>query len=224
MAFTSRRAGLAFGEDVQAILERIVWSSSESARHVERARILLSYATGKTVSAIARELGTNRPKVERCIDKGLQLGALSALGDLPRNGRPGTIPAEARAWVVSLACVKPKDLGYPEELWTTRLLASHVRAHCEQAGHPSLTRLARGTVWKILASHKLRPHRIKYYLETRGPEFDTKMAQVLVLYKLAVMSLSCSALLAAAMSPRQLHRKWRTEKIRGKTQAFRSSA
>ena len=63
-------------------------SPSESARHVERARILLNYAAGKSVSAIARELRTNRPKVERCIDKGLQLGALSALGDLPRKGRP----------------------------------------------------------------------------------------------------------------------------------------
>ena len=114
--------------------------------------------------------------------------ALAALGDLPRKGRPGTIPSEARAWVVSLACVKPKELGYPEELWTTRLLASHVRAHCEQAGHPSLAKLARGTVWKILAGHQLRPHKIEYYLEKRDPEFDTKMAQVLVLYKLVQLS------------------------------------
>ncbi len=188
MAFTSRRAGLVFGDDVQARLERIVRSPSESARHVERARILLNYAAGKSVSAIARELRTNRPKVERCVDKGLQLGALAALGDLPRKGRPGTIPSEARAWVVSLACVKPKELGYPEELWTTRLLASHVRAHCEQAGHPSLAKLARGTVWKILAGHQLRPHKIEYYLEKRDPEFDTKMAQVLVLYKLVQLS------------------------------------
>jgi transposase len=163
-------------------------SRSESAQRVERARILLGYAGGKTVSAMARELGTNRPKVERCVDKGLQLGALAALGDLPRKGRPGTIPSEARAWVVSLACVKPKALGYPEELWTTRLLASHVRAHCEQAGHPSLAKLARGTVSKILAGHRLRPHKIEYYLEKRDPEFDTKMAQVLVLYKLVQLS------------------------------------
>ena len=181
-------SGLAFGDDVQARLERIVRSPSESARHVERAKILLNYAAGKSVSAIARELRTNRPKVERCVDKGLQLGALAALGDLPRKGRPGTIPSEARAWVVSLACVKPKELGYPEELWTTRLLASHVRAHCEQAGHPSLAKLARGTVWKILAGHQLRPHKIEYYLEKRDPEFDTKMAQVLVLYKLVQLS------------------------------------
>ena len=188
MPFTSRRASLVLSDEVRARLEGISRSRSESAQHVERARILLSYAGGQTVSAIARALGTNRPKVERCVDKGLQLGALAALGDLPRKGRPGTISSEARAWVVSLACVKPKALGYPEELWTTRLLASHVRAHCEQAGHPSLAKLARGTVSKILAGHRLRPHKIEYYLEKRDPEFDTKMAQVLVVYKLVELA------------------------------------
>ncbi len=188
MPFTSRRASLVLSDEVRARLEGISRSRSESAQHVERARILLGYAGGQTVSAIARALGTNRPKVERCVDKGLQLGALAALGDLPRKGRPGTISSEARAWVVSLACVKPKALGYPEEQWTTRLLASHVRAHCEQAGHPSLAKLARGTVSKILAGHRLRPHKIEYYLEKRDPEFDTKMAQVLVVYKLVELA------------------------------------
>ena len=188
MPFTSRRASLVLSDEVRARLEGISRSRSESAQHVERARILLGYAGGQTVSAIARALSTNRPKVERCVDKGLQLGALAALGDLPRKGRPGTISSEARAWVVSLACVKPKALGYPEELWTTRLLASHVRAHCEQAGHPSLAKLARGTVSKILAGHRLRPHKIEYYLEKRDPEFDTKMAQVLVVYKLVELA------------------------------------
>ena len=188
MPFTSRRASLVLSDEVRARLEGISRSRSESAQHVERARILLGYAGGQTVSAIARALSTNRPKVERCVDKGLQLGVLAALGDLPRKGRPGTISSEARAWVVSLACVKPKALGYPEELWTTRLLASHVRAHCEQAGHPSLAKLARGTVSKILAGHRLRPHKIEYYLEKRDPEFDTKMAQVLVVYKLVELA------------------------------------
>ena len=188
MPFTSRRASLVLSDEVRATLEGIARSRSESAQRVERARVLLGYAGGKTVSALARELGTNRPKVERCVDKGLQLGPLAALGDLPRQGRPRTIASEARAWVVSLACVKPKALGYPEELWTTRLLASHVRAHCKQAGHPSLAKLARGTVWKILAGPKLRPHKIEYYLEKRDPEFDTKMAQVLVVYKLVELA------------------------------------
>ena len=131
---------------------------------------------------------TNRPKVERCIDKALQLGAQAALCDLPRKGRPGKISAEARAWVVSLACVKPKQLGYPEELWTTRLLARQVREHCEQAGHACLPQLARGTVSKILSRAQLRSHKIEYYLEKRDPEFEQKMAQVLVMYKLVELA------------------------------------
>jgi len=105
------------------------------------------------------------------------------LADLPGRGRRPAMPPEARAWVVALACQKPKDLGYAQELWTTRLLAKHVQKHCEEAGYPSLTRLGRGTVSKILSANQVHPHRIQYYLERRDPEFDTKMVQVLHVYK-----------------------------------------
>ncbi len=54
---------------------------------------------------------------------------MAALDDRPRPGREATITAEAKAWLGSLACRKAKDLGYPHELWTTRLLARHAREH-----------------------------------------------------------------------------------------------
>lgn len=79
----------------------------------------------KTVSAIAHQLSTNRPKVERCIDKALQLGALTALDDLLRSGKPPEITPEAKAWLMNLACQKPKELDYCFELWINRLLAQH---------------------------------------------------------------------------------------------------
>lgn len=183
MPFQSQRAPLQLSEDEQALLEKISRARGEPARRVERARILLSYAQGTTVSEIARRLHTNRPKVERCIDKALQFGSVSALEDVARPGRPAQIPPEARAWVVSLACEKPQELGYPEELWTTRLLAEHVRRHCVAAGHPSLKHLSRGTVSKILSRHEIRPHKISYYLEQRDPEFEQKMRQVLYVYR-----------------------------------------
>src|SRR4029079_4859808 len=97
--------------------------------------------------------------------------------------KPASISAEARAWVVSLACQKPKDLGYAQELWTTRLLAAHIHQHCTAQGHPSLLRLARGTVSKILRQNQVRPHKISYYLERRDPDFEAKMAQVLYVYR-----------------------------------------
>ena len=109
-------------------------------------------------------------------------------GTCRARGVPGpSRPRRVRGWCRWLASSR-KTWVTRRNCGTTRLLASHVRAHCEQAGHPSLAKLARGTVWKILAGHKLRPHRIEYYLEKRDPEFDTKMAQVLVLYKLVELA------------------------------------
>ena len=183
MPFTSKRAPLKLAEEDRPWLEQIAHSRSESAARVQRAQILLRYALGETVSAMAAALHTNRPKVERCISKALALGVRAALQDLPGRGRRPSIPAEAKAWVISLACQKPKELGYAQELWTTRLLAKHVRKWSRQAGHPSLQHLGRGTVSKILAEHPIRPHKLRYYLERRDADFDAKMAQVLYVYK-----------------------------------------
>jgi hypothetical protein len=137
----------------------------------------------ETVSEIARALGTNRPRIERCVSKALELGVTQALVDLPGRGRRPVLSAEARAWVVSLACQKPKDLGYAQELWTTRLLAAHVRKHCVAAGYPTLAKLGRGTVSKILSGNAVHSHKIQYYLERRDAEFDARMVQVLHVYK-----------------------------------------
>ena len=93
------------------------------------------------------------------------------------------ITPEARAWLVALACAKPTQFGYPHELWTTRLLAAHARDHGPRAGHPSLAKLAQGTVCKILAAHEVKPHKVRYYLERRDPEFEPKMAEVLCVYR-----------------------------------------
>lgn len=183
MPFQSHRAALELSAETRATLAAISRSRSESMHRVERAQMMLRYASGATISAIARSLHTHRPKVERCIDKALQLGAMAALADRPRQGRPARIDDDARAWVVSLACQKPKALGYAEELWTTRLLAAHVRAHCEAVGHPALAKLARGTVSKILNARDIHPHKINDYLERSDPEFEQKMAQVLLVYK-----------------------------------------
>ena len=42
---------------------------------------------------------------------------------------------------------------------TTRLLAAHARDREPAAGHPSLAKLAQGTVYKILADHAVKPHK-----------------------------------------------------------------
>jgi transposase len=183
MPFVSNRAQLRLSQGEVEMLTALSQSRTEAAGRVRRAAILLRYHASDTVSEIARSLGTNRPRVERCVSKALELGVAQALADLPGRGRRPAMTPEARAWVVSLACQKPKDVGYAQELWTTRLLAQHIRKQCMAAGHPSLSKLGRGTVSKILSANQVRPHRIQYYLERRDPEFDAKMVQVLHVYK-----------------------------------------
>jgi transposase len=187
--------------DTESRLAEIGRSRTEARQRVERAQMLLKYAQGGTVSGIARDLRTNRPRVERCLNKALQLGAWAALSDLPGRGRPARLSEADRAWVVALACRKPKELGYSYELWTTRLLAGHVRRHCAEAGHPALRKLGRGTVSKILTRRQVRPHRISYYLERRDSEFEAKMAQVLYVYKqVELMRESGQAKMVAVLS------------------------
>jgi len=181
--FVSKRPQLRLTDEETVWLQHLSQSRSEAAGRVQRAEILLRYHGGQTVSRIAAALRTNRPRVERCITKALELGARGALQDLPGRGRHPTLTAEARAWVVALACQKPKELGYAQELWTTSLLARHVRKQGAAAGHASLQHLARGTVSKILRAQPVQPHKIEYYLERRDAEFEVKMQQVLHVYR-----------------------------------------
>lgn len=158
-------------------------SRGEKACRVERARLLLAYRETPSFYAVGRTVGVTHQTVSRCVERARAQGVMAALDDLPRPGKEPRITVEARAWLVSLACDKAKDHGYPHELWTTRLLARHVRDHCVAAGHACLSRLAQGTLCKILAAHAIKPHKIRYYLERRDPDFAEKMAEVLCVYR-----------------------------------------
>ncbi len=150
---------------------------------MERACIVLAYLDTPSAYAVAGQIGVSQQTVTRCLERAAELGVLAALDDRARAGRDAVITPEARAWLVALACAKPTQFGYPHELWTTRLLAAHARGHGPRAGHPSLAKLAQGTVCKVLAAHEVKPHRVRYYLERRDPEFEPKMAEVLCVYR-----------------------------------------
>ena len=132
---------------------------------------------------MGQRLGVHHQTVQRCVERALAYGALAALDDRPRPGKEPTITPEAKAWLVSLACDKAKEHGYPHELWTTRLLARHARERGPAAGHECLAHLVQGTVCKILGQEDIKPHKVRYYLERRDAEFEQKMAQVLCVYR-----------------------------------------
>ena len=142
----------------QRLLE-ISRSRTEPTGRVERARIILAYLDDPSAYAVARAIGVTQQTVTRCLERAAELGVIEALDDRPRAGRDPVMTAEAKTWLVALACRKAKELGHPHELWTTRLLAAHARQHGPTAGHPSLAKLAQGTVCKILAEHEVKPHK-----------------------------------------------------------------
>ena len=97
--------------------------------------MLLAYRENPSFFAVAQRVGVHHQTVQRCVERALAYGPLVALDDRPRPGKEPTITPEAKAWLVSLACDKAKEHGYPHELWTTRLLARHAREHGPAAGH-----------------------------------------------------------------------------------------
>src|SRR5882757_8306103 len=183
MAGWRRAIELAIGEEDLAALRAIARSRTEPASRVERARMLLAYRENPSFFAVGRAVGVHHQTVQRCVERALARGPMAALDDLPRPGKEPQITAEAKAWVADLACRKAKELGYPHELWTTRLLARHAREHGPAEGHPCLSRLVQGTVCKILNEQEVKPHKVRYYLERRDPEFKQKMAEVLCVYR-----------------------------------------
>jgi hypothetical protein len=49
--------------------------------------------------------------VRRCVERATASSAIAALDDLPRPGREPTIAAEAKTWLVNLACARPRSLA-----------------------------------------------------------------------------------------------------------------
>jgi transposase len=183
MAGWRRAVELAITAEELAKLTSVSRSRTELASRVERARMLLAYREIPSFLAVAQSLGAHHQTVQRCVERAMAYGPLAALDDRPRPGKEPTITPEAKAWLVSLACDKAREHGYPHELWTTRLLARHAREHGPAAGHGCLARLVQGTVCKILGQEEIKPHKVRYYLERRDADFEQKMAEVLCVYR-----------------------------------------
>jgi len=183
MARASGRPRLVLTDEEKKRLDQLRQSKTAAFRDVQRAQILWGYHAGENVSHIARALKMTRKSVLKWIDKALQMGATVGMKDTPHKPREAVITDDAKAWVVHVACSKPKEFGYAAELWTRSALARHVRQHAMEAGYPALAKAAKATVQRILDTQTLRPHKVTYYLERRDPNFLAKMKNVLLVYQ-----------------------------------------
>lgn len=164
-------------------LRSLIKQRTIQAQVVIRAHILLDKANGITVRDIARIYDLSTNTVRLCIDKYKEGGTDRALFDDQRKGRPVEITDDAIAWMIDIACQRPADLGYSQELWTLKNLHQHIQNNAEEAGYPRLKTMTRPMLQKILKRSEIKPFKIRYYCEKRDPDFENKMYDVLVVYK-----------------------------------------
>jgi transposase len=183
MAGKSKRSKLVLLDEDRAELEQLVRSRVVPQREAQRSSILLGYYAGESITSIGRRLGMTRLSVSKWVAKALAVGPMAALKDNYHRPKEPVIGDDAKAWVVHVACSKPKDMGYAAEVWSRQALARHIREHAVEAGFPALSRAAKATVHRILAEQPLHPEKVKYYLERRDADFEAGMRRVLIVYQ-----------------------------------------
>ena len=79
MARKSKGAALVLAPEQRATLKELAMSRSASTREVERAKVMLGYADGLSVTELQRQFGFSRPMIYRCVDKALAAGVQMGL-------------------------------------------------------------------------------------------------------------------------------------------------
>ena len=148
----------------QRLRER-VRSRSARAEEVQRAKIILLIASGQSQWAVSRQLGcsinTVRLWLKRFMDE-----RLAGLFSRHRGKIAGQQSAKLEARILAAVRHKPKD---GSTHWSTRKLAAELGTN-----H---TRVAR-----VLAKAGLQPHRLRRYMASDDPDFETKAADIIGLY------------------------------------------
>jgi len=147
------------------VLQTLAVSRVAPHRQVQRARLVLAAAAGKTNQAISEEIGLGWRSVgmwrQRFVHE-----RLAGLEDRPRPGKPRQYSDADRLRVIETACTQ-KPAG--ETHWSVRTLAQ-------------ATGVGRDTVHQILRGANLKPHRVGTFSRSTDPDFAAKVIDVVGLY------------------------------------------
>lgn len=167
----------------KVMLNCILQQSTIEARKYIRAKILLLKDGSNSNEYIAEKLDITVPTVRLCIEKYVAGGIENALNDCKGRGRKNEISDADITWVINKACQKPKDFGYSAEFWYPSGFHRFIRSISVAEGHPRLENVSEYALRQMLNNAKIRPFKVTYYCEKRDLNFDTKMHDVLVVYK-----------------------------------------
>lgn len=153
-------------------LYRIVSAHKSEQRMASRARIILLAAVGEGNRQIARELGLDLKTVRKWRGR-FAWSRMAGLYDKPRSGRPPIFDATQRHEVFSLVVSSPPE---PYTRWTIDLLTE------ELVKRRIVPSISRETISYWLRTADIKPHRLKYWLNSKDPEFQEKKDRVVKLY------------------------------------------
>ena len=132
------------------------------------AKMLLYKAQGHRIAILLQRLDVNINTVKLCLSKFREGGVQRALFDDKRKGRPVEITDDAIAWIISIACQRPADLGYAQELWTLKIFISTSKITQKRLDIQGLQLSTKPMVQKILNQSEIRSRsKSKYYCEKR---------------------------------------------------------
>src|ERR1700722_12300187 len=146
-------------------LGSIAQSRSLPAGYVFRARLILMLAEGASFNTIKRRLQTSAPTIIRWKKRFLESG-LDGLDTYPPGQKATVLTPALRARILSATRKKPSD---GSTHWSCRKLATAL----------GVSKDAVHRVWKEAG---LKPHRLKRYLASDDPEFESKAADIIGLY------------------------------------------
>ena len=160
-----------FTEDERIYLEKLQRSRLAAQQHVERATILLRYASNEPVAAIAAEV-KRRPETIWNVVKRFNQRGLASLQDIPRSRRPVTYGEVARGQMVLTAKTHPQQPGLPYSPWTLDRLVEYIHQHLQVS-------ISRSQVGAILEQEGLKWYQEKiYFSESPDPQFVEKRGRL----------------------------------------------
>lgn len=166
------------GKEKQA-LRQAKKKGNTHARLVIRILIILLADAGKSIAATSELLGCCEQTVLNQRKRFLARrgeGALAALMDLPRSGRPAIYGPQERAQITALVC----ETLWKHELPLSRFSIADLRRVVVQ--EEGLAGLSHSSLGRILRQDALKPWRYRYWLFPRDPDFVNKACVILDLY------------------------------------------
>src|SRR5512133_2253392 len=150
----------------QKTLEQWARSRSLPVRQVERAKVVLLAAAGKSDLEISSALRISNQKAARWRKRFLRLGLPGLEKDAPRPGRKPAIAASLKEELIQKTThSKPANATH----WSTRTMAAEMG-------------VSEATVRRIWHAHGLKPHLLETFKISKDKRFAEKLEAIVGLY------------------------------------------